>query len=54
MKLLFLLRQILLEIFDETAYRRYCVRNGVDPNRASYAAFQAECDRSRQARVKCC
>ena len=54
MKLLRVLKQILFEIFDEAAYRRYCNREGVQRNRASYQAFQAECEQSRQARVKCC
>ena len=54
MKLLRLLTQILMEIFDETAYRRYCIRNGVGQNRVSYRNFQEECEHARQVRVKCC
>lgn len=50
MRLIRVLRDILREIFDESAYRRFCVREGIPPGRESYAAFV----RGRRVKVKCC
>ncbi len=50
MKMIRLLREILREIFDESAYRRFCAQEGVAQGRKSYAAFV----RGRRVKVKCC
>lgn len=50
MKLIRILRAILREIFEESAYERFCAREGVPRGRESYAAFV----RGRRIRVKCC
>jgi hypothetical protein len=50
MKVIRVLRAILSEIFEESAYERFCVREGVTRGRESYAAFV----RGRRMRVKCC
>ena len=50
MKTLHILHAILREIFEESAYERFCVREGVLRGRESYAAFLRE----RRVKVKCC
>jgi hypothetical protein len=50
MKALRVLHAILREIFEESAYERFCLREGVLPGRESYAAFV----RARRVKVKCC
>jgi len=50
MKALRVLHAILREIFEESAYERFCMREGVLRGRESYAAFL----RQRRVRVKCC
>jgi len=52
MKFLRLLHAVLREIFDESAYERYCARHGVDVARASYSSFLRE--REQINIVKCC
>lgn len=50
MKVIRVLRAILREIFEESAYERFCAREGVTRDRESYAAFV----RGRSVEVKCC
>ena len=50
MKVIRVLRAILSEIFEESAYERFCAREGVTRGRESYAAFV----RGRRIKVKCC
>jgi hypothetical protein len=50
MKSLRILHAILREIFDESAYERFCAREGVGRGRASYALFL----RQRRLGLKCC
>ena len=44
----------LKEIFDESAYERFCVREGVEVSRESYAHFLMENDAARGQKVRCC
>jgi len=50
MKLFGVLKAILREVFEESAYERFCAREGIARGRESYAAFV----RGRRIRVKCC
>ena len=50
MKIIRVLRAILSEIFEESAYERFCEREGAARGRESYAAFV----RGRRVRVRCC
>ena len=52
MKFFRLIYAILREIFDESAYERYCARQGVGVARASYSSFLRE--REQINIVKCC
>jgi len=50
MKVIRMLRAILREIFEESAYERFCSREGVARGRESYAAFV----RGGKVTVRCC
>ena len=50
MKIIRLLRAILREIFEESAYERFCAREGLARGHDSYALFL----RGRRVKVKCC
>ena len=50
MRVICVLRAILREIFEESAYERFCAREGVARGRESYAAFA----RGRRVKIKCC
>ena len=54
MKLFRTVLAILREIFDEAAYERFCVREGVEVNRKSYRHFLSESDSAREQKVRCC
>ena len=54
MKVLRTLTAMLREIFDETAFQRYCQRQGVEPNRESYAHFLRDADAPEKPKVRCC
>ena len=43
---------ILREIFDETAYKRFCAREGVREGRMSYSDFLRQ--RERIKKMSCC
>jgi hypothetical protein len=47
-------REMLREIFEESAYERFCMREGVGVNRESYADFLTETGRAKQPKIKCC
>jgi hypothetical protein len=45
---------ILREIFDESAYKRFLVRNELARSSASYAAFLREHQATCERRARCC
>jgi hypothetical protein len=53
MKFFRLVREMLREIFEESAYERFCMREGVANTRESYARFLRDTEGSR-TKVKCC
>lgn len=53
MKVIRLLRAILREIFEESAYERFCVHEGVPRGRESYGRFLRQSS-SFHAKAKCC
>jgi hypothetical protein len=53
MKLLRTLRDMLREVFDESAYERFCKREGVASSRESYARFLRQAS-AATVKVKCC
>ena len=54
MNFLKLCRAILREIFEESAYERFCSTNGLRPGRDSYRSFIRQSAAAKNARVKCC
>jgi hypothetical protein len=54
MKFFRVVREMLREIFEESAYERFCTREGVRINRESYADFLTETSRAKHPKVKCC
>lgn len=50
MKVIRALKAILREIFEESAYERFCAREGIAQGRESYAAFV----RGGKVKVRCC
>jgi hypothetical protein len=48
------LRAMLREIFDESAYERFCAREGLRPCRDSYARFLSEAGWHKERKVRCC
>jgi hypothetical protein len=53
MKFLRTLRDVLREIFEESAYERFCSREGFPPGRPSYSRFLRESERGER-KVRCC
>jgi hypothetical protein len=49
-----LLRAVLREIFDESAYARFLERRGVRSSREAYAEFLREGQATRERRARCC
>jgi hypothetical protein len=49
-----LLVEILREIFDENAYRRYLCRTGLDHSIQAYRSFMEERDHGMARRPRCC
>jgi hypothetical protein len=47
-------RAMLREIFDESAYERFLTRNRVQSSPDAYAAFRQENDQSKSRRPRCC
>jgi hypothetical protein len=48
------LRSVVLEIFDESAYARFLARNAIPSSRDAYAAFLHEQQALRARRPRCC
>jgi hypothetical protein len=48
------LRAALREIFDESAYDRFLLRNNAAPSISSYRAFISERDSAMQKKPRCC
>ena len=48
------IRAILREIFDESAYERFLARTQVQSSPRAYAAFRQENDQSKSRRPRCC
>jgi hypothetical protein len=48
------MRSVLREIFDESAYARFLERNNVESSRAAYAGFLRENEVIRTRRSRCC
>jgi hypothetical protein len=53
MKVFRILRAMLREIFEESAYERFCHREGMTPGREAYASFLRQASSSR-TKIKCC
>jgi hypothetical protein len=53
-RVLTLAREILREIFDESAYERFLARRGLASSPAAYAEFLQENDARRARRPRCC
>ena len=53
MNVIRLLRAILREIFEESAYERFCAHEGVPRGRESYDKFLRQSS-SSHVKVKCC
>lgn len=49
-----LLRSVLREIFDESAYTRFLERRAVPSSRQAYADFLQEGQAARERRPRCC
>ena len=49
-----ILRDVLREIFDESAYDRYRQRNDCAASRESYAAFRRDTESEKARRPRCC
>jgi hypothetical protein len=49
-----LLRSVLSEIFDESAYARFLDRRGIESSREAYADFMQEGEAARERRPRCC
>ncbi len=48
------LREMVREIFDESAYERFLARAGAVASRESYAEFLRENETARQKKPRCC
>ena len=42
------------EIFEESAYQRFCAREDVPPGRDAYMRFMRELNESKASKLKCC
>jgi len=54
MKFFRIIRAMLREIFEESAYERFCTREEIAVGRESYAQFLRETEQARQQKVRCC
>ena len=54
MKFFGVVRAMLREIFEESAYERFCAREKVAVSRDSYAVFLRETDQVKEHKVRCC
>jgi hypothetical protein len=48
------LRAMLKEIFEESAYARFLERHGISSSREAYARFLRESEAARVRRPRCC
>jgi len=49
-----ILRVVLSEIFDESAYSRFLTQRGMSSSVTAYAEFLKETDHARSRRPRCC
>jgi hypothetical protein len=42
------------EIFEESAYERFCAREKLDVSPESYTLFLRETDQARRQQIRCC
>jgi len=49
-----ILRAMLQEVFEESAYARFLERRGLASSREAYAVFLRESESSRVRRARCC
>jgi hypothetical protein len=49
-----ILRAVLAEIFDESAYSRFLARRGMASSVTAYAEFLRETEQGRARRPRCC
>ncbi len=49
-----ILRAILREIFDESAYERFLTRRSLPSSREAYAVFLQESEQTRTTKPRCC
>jgi len=49
-----ILRAVLSEIFDESAYSRFLTQRGMSSSVTAYAEFLKETDHARARRPRCC
>ena len=49
-----IVRSVVQEIFDESAYARFLLRRKLQTSAESYAEFLRENETSRQKRPRCC
>ena len=54
MKFFRIIRAILRDVFEESAYERFCTREKVEVSSESYARFLRETEQATQQRVGCC
>jgi hypothetical protein len=54
MKFLRTVRAVLREVFEESAYERFCAREKIVRGRESYVRFLEESDQAKQQKVRCC
>jgi len=54
MRVFRVVRAILREVFEESAYERFCTREGMSMGRESYAKFLSENNAAKQHKVRCC
>ncbi len=48
------MKAVLREIFDESAYERFLLRRDLRPSPATYAAFWSEHETAKARRPRCC
>ncbi len=49
-----IIRAMLREVFEESAYERFCAREKTSIGRESYALFLLETDQAKQKQLRCC
>ena len=54
MRFFYLIRALLREIFDEAAYERFCMREGLGVTKESYAQFSRNAASPAKKKIRCC